>query len=145
MKVVTAPQIERITGKSLFIAGGISGCSNWQQELIQLLRDEKITILNPRRNKYEDYENIEEEQISWEHIHLRKADAISFWFPNETLCPITLFELGKALMLNKKVFIGVDPKYKRKSDVEIQTKLSNPDIKIVYSLKEIADQIKAWA
>jgi hypothetical protein len=47
--------------------------------LIQLLRDEKITILNPRRNKYETTKTSRRSNFL-EHIHLRKADAISFGF-----------------------------------------------------------------
>jgi hypothetical protein len=79
-----------------------------------------------------------EKQIVWEYKHLQEADIISFWFDKGSLGPISLYELGKYLHAsNKRGFIGIHPEYKRKQDIEIQTNLSRPDIKIVYSLDEL--------
>ncbi len=143
MKYIGCPEVYNGKGKSLFLAGGITGCVNWQAELVELLKEEKIVLLNPRRKKFEVEDSIiEEEQIKWEFEHLKKADMVSFWFTEETLCPITLYELGKQSALDKPIFIGIHPNYKRKRDVEIQTKLIRPEIKIVYSLRELAGQIK---
>lgn len=86
----------------------------------------------------------EEEQITWEHTHLLKADAILFWFPCETLCPIALYELGSWIFRPKKLFIGCHPEYKRKTDVEIQTKLERPKQRILYSLDDLAKQVLEW-
>jgi len=111
-----------------------------------MIWNEDITIINPRRKYFPtDNPNIESEQITWEYYHLLRASAVSFWFPPETLCPITLYELGKQSANKKPIFIGVDPKYARKTDVEIQTRLARPEIKIVYSLEDLAGQIKEWA
>lgn len=134
-----------IAEKSLFLAGGITGCGDWQSDLIKKIEDEDITILNPRRKVYPDYPDAEREQIEWEYNAMEDAQAISFWFPNETLCPITLYELGKISVGDKPLFIGVDPKYARKTDIEIQTKLIRPDVKIVYSIDELASQVREWA
>ena len=41
-------------------------------------------------------------------------------------------------MTKKPIYIGVHPEYKRRIDIEIQTSLVRPDIKIVYSLVELA-------
>jgi hypothetical protein len=35
----------------------------------------------------------------------------------------------------------VHPDYQRRLDIELQTKLTRPDIKIVYSLYELAKQV----
>lgn len=146
MKYIECPEIYEGNEKSLFLAGGISNCPVWQQDLAKLLKDTDLTILNPRRKHFPtDSPNLVEEQIIWEYNHLAKASAVSFWFPRETLCPITLYELGKQSTGMKPLFIGVHPEYARKRDVEIQTKLIRPEIKIVYSLEETAEQIKAWA
>ena len=69
---------------------------------------------------------------------MRLASAIAFWFPPETLCPITLFELGAWSMTNKLLFIGVDPRYQRFLDVKIQTKLARPELVILESLTDLA-------
>jgi hypothetical protein len=130
--------------KSLFLAGSISGARNWQLDLVKLLKDEDIVIFNPRRKKFPHKENAAKMQIKWEHRHLQKSDAISFWLSKETLSPITLYELGAWSMTSKKIFIGVDPLYKRSMDVEIQTKLVRPNVKIVWDLKSLASLIKKW-
>ena len=41
------------------------------------------------------------------------------------------------------IFVGMDKEYERKQDVVIQTKLARPEIKIVYSLEDLAQQIKS--
>ena len=146
MKCIEAPEIYRGKDKSLFLAGGISNCPNWQLELRELIGNEKIVLLNPRRDSFPiTNPHAAEEQIRWEFDHLRKADAISFWFPKETLCPIVLCELGAWSMTDKPIFVGVHPEYPRRQDVEIQTKLARPDVKVVYDLESLSNQIKGWA
>lgn len=146
MRYVECPAIYSGNDLSLFLAGGISGCLDWQKVLIDLLQDTNFTILNPRRQKFDlSKKDIEDEQISWEYSHLNKASAVSFWFPCETLCPITLYELGKQSMSSKPIFVGVHPEYSRKKDLEIQTSLIRPEVKIVYSLEELAKQIMGWS
>jgi len=81
------------------------------------------------------------EQIEWEFDHLRKAEAILFWFPQESVCPIALYELGAWCMTEKQLFIGVHPEYERKIDIEEQTRLVRPEIQLVYSLRDLADQV----
>ncbi len=145
MRYIECPEIYEGNERSLFIAGGISNCPDWQSELIKLLKDTNLTILNPRRKHFPtNNSGIEEEQIAWEYLYLAKATAVSFWFPRETLCPITLYELGKQSTGKNPMFIGVRPDYQRRKDVEIQTRLVRPEIKIVYSLEDLAKQIKMW-
>lgn len=91
MRYIEAPTIYRGNGRSLFLAGGITGCPDWQSKLIDLLKNEDVVILNPRRKDFpiNDPKAIEK-QIVWEYNHLKKANAISFWFPKESICPIAL-------------------------------------------------------
>lgn len=146
MEYIESPKNYNGKGKSLFLAGGITNCPNWQLDLVDLLKNENIIILNPRRKNFLLNDPIvNKKQIKWEHNHLRKAKAISFWFPKETLCPIVLYELGSWSMTDKPLFIGVHPEYKRREDVEIQTKLVRPDIKIVYNLKDLSEYIINWS
>ena len=131
--------------KSVFMAGGITGCPNWQKEVFELLKDKDCVFLNPRRKNFPiDDPSAAKKQITWEHDHLREATAILFWFPKETICPIVLYELGTLSMAEKPIFIGVHPKYQRKQDIEIQTELVRPDVRIVYNLKDLAAQIRKW-
>jgi len=127
---------------SIFLAGGITNCPDWQQEMVELLHDTDLILLNPRRADFPIGDpNAAKEQITWEHDHLRKATMILFWFPCETLCPIVLYELGAWSMTDKLIFVGMHPEYQRRQDVEIQTRLARSDVRIVYKLKSLADLI----
>ena len=126
--------------KSVFLAGGISGCEPWQDYVTKALKDLDIAVLNPRRKNFPmDDPGAAFTQIKWEHDNLRKADSICFWFCKETECPIVLYELGAWSMTSKPIVIGIDPNYSRKQDVEIQTKLVRPDVKVVYSLDDMIE------
>jgi len=130
--------------ESIFLAGGITNCPNWQKELIKLLEDTELVIYNPRRENFPIHDsNASFEQIKWEHKYFRKVDMISFWFSRGSLNPIVLFELGRwsHFLLDKVIFVGVDLEYERRRDVEIQLELEKPEIKVVYSIKELSNQI----
>lgn len=109
----------------LFLAGGITNCSDWQKQVVESLRDiQGITVFNPRRANFDvTNSNASKDQIFWEYHRIREATHIMFWFTPETLCPITLFELGAALERNHNLIIGCHPDYKRKFDVEYQASL----------------------
>ena len=147
MKYIECPEIysKERNEKSLFIAGGITGCENWQNDFVTSLKNENLVILNPRRKNFINDEENSIAQIKWEYGHLKKASAVSFWFTSETLCPITLYELGKAQAMKKLVFLGVHPDYKRKFDLEVQTSLIRPESKIVYSLNDLLKQVIEWS
>ena len=145
MRYVEAPEAYDGSRRSLFIAGGITGCANWQRSLVDLLQDTALVLLNPRRTDFAlDDPTAAAVQIAWEHHHLRKATAISFWFPAETLCPIVLYELGAWSMTDKRLFVGTHPAYQRRQDVFLQTGLVRPDVSLVLSLPALAAQIRKW-
>jgi len=145
MRYVEAPTIPRFSPreKLLFLAGGIQGCPDWQSDMVSLLHDTSWVVLNPRRTNFPIHDpTAADAQIQWEYDHLRYADVILFWFPCETLCPIVLYELGAWSMTKKPLYVGVHPDYQRRQDVEIQTRLSRPDVRIVYSLEALAQEVK---
>ena len=146
MRYIESPtEFPDSSATSLFLAGGITGCPDWQQEVVSMLRLRPVAIFNPRRKHFPiDDPTASRKQIDWEFRYLRKATAISFWFPYETLCPIVLYELGAWSMMSKPIFVGVHPDYKRRADVEIQTSLVRKDVEIVYSLEDLVQQIVSW-
>ncbi len=144
MKYVESPNIYKphVGERSIYLAGGITGCPNWQQEIVPLLNETNLVLLNPRRKNFPIGDStVAEIQIKWEYDHLRVADEILFWFPYETLCPVALYELGAWCMTDKPLYVGVHPDYPRRLDVEVQTKLARPDIQIAYSPSELAKQV----
>lgn len=141
MELITAPA-ETPTNIDLFLAGGITNCPDWQKEISTYLNHLNITVANPRRVEVFKPED-EAAQISWEYHALKKTKAILFWFPEETLCPITLFELGKFTMRKDiPVFVGTHPNYKRKNDVYYQLLLERPEIEVVHTIHELGLQVQ---
>ena len=130
---------------SVFLAGGITGCPDWQANMVALLSHTDLTVFNPRRANFPmDDPKAALNQTRWEHQQLRKATAVMFWFPMEALCPIVLYELGAWSMTDKRLFVGMHVEYQRKQDVEIQTALVRRDVTIVRSLSELANQVLDW-
>lgn len=131
--------------EAVFLGGGISDCPDWQSYFIKHIntRVHDYTIYNPRRSGF-DITNSEDSriQIDWEHKHLEAASVLVFWFPMETLCPITLFELGKYCRdMDKTLIIGCHPEYKRRMDVIEQMKLVRPDIAVHDNLHGIIHEL----
>lgn len=131
--------------RSLFLAGGITGCPDWQSEAVEKLRSYNVEFYNPRRKDFPiDNPDESEKQIYWERHHLEKADAILFWFPKETLCPITLFELGFWLgRKSKPIFVGYHKEYRRRMDVIIQCRLSG--IQASDEFGNVLGKVREWA
>lgn len=147
MRYIECPEnlvVTNIDEEVMFMAGGITNCPNWQQDYRSLLEGVKgLVVLNPRRANFDTRKTGESEfQIEWEHRHLMRSDVVSFWFPMETLCPITLFELGKISATPKfKIFVGTHPDYQRKFDVIHQLALVRPEVTVVHSLEELSQQV----
>ncbi len=145
MKHVQPPIEFEGSQPSIFLAGGISGCRNWQQRMANLLAGSRLAVLNPRRDEFPlNDPDAGRQQITWEFQHLRQATARLFWFPPETLCPIALFELGGWMKTREPLFVGMHPNYARRFDLEMQLHLARPDVSPVYELRELAEQVLAW-
>jgi hypothetical protein len=146
MLYIEAPTEYAGAGPSLFLAGGITDCGNWQRDFADALRGTDLVVLNPRRERFPtDDPTAAEQQIRWEFRHLRRATARLFWFPSATLCPIALFELGAWSRGGEPLFVGVDPAYARRTDVEVQMRLARPDVNVVYSLRDLTKQVSAFS
>ncbi len=135
--IVEAPKeyygLMRSRWPSLFIAGGITGCENWQKDLIKGIEKEDIIIYNPRRETFDMSDrSATEVQICWEFDKLMKADIVIFWFAYGTDNPIVLYELGLwgNSQTGRPIVIGVDERYSRKTDVIYQTALARPEVTV---------------
>lgn len=132
---------------SVFLAGGISNCPNWQERAVQRLmatNNDRMVIINPRRGEF-DLSNPKEaeRQIEWEFAHLHIANIIMFWFPCETLCPITLYEYGRWINSVKMIFAGCHPDYARKFDLIVQSRLEHKIID--FDLDKTLDRVVAFS
>ena len=136
-----------LSSKSVFLAGGITGCPDWQTTMAQDLIDgtKDLLVFNPRReNVPMEDGKAADAQIAWEHRHLRAASAVSFWLCKDTIQPIVLYELGAWTMTTKTIFVGVEPGYPREQDVRIQTRLMRPYVNIVSKIEDLVKQVTDW-
>lgn len=123
----------------VFLGGGISGCPDWQSQILQMLEDVPHgTLINPRRAEFPmDDQDAGLRQIVWEYNRLwLNTDIFTMWFCKETLCPICLFETGAHISRHKvlteygisrglyAIIVGGDPEYERRFDVETQAALA---------------------
>ncbi len=138
--------------KTVFLAGNISNTWNWQNKMVEMLGRTDLTVINPRREFFDESNPLlPKQQIAWEFFFLKETAAISFWFDKDTMAPISLYELGFQLGKivggnnSKKIFIGVDKEYKRKVDVEEQLRNTKLDININYDIADLAHDIIEWS
>ena len=131
-RYIRAPENDFFSGyaPTIFLGGGISNCPDWQLIAAEyLLSFTNYRVYNPRRVEAFDIDDAQAApiQIKWEFDRLIIPQVyILFWFPKETLCPITLFEYGKALGSgHNRIFVGCHEEYQRKLDLIEQTKLMN--------------------
>lgn len=133
MRVITAPERSQSYGIKVFLAGGITGCERWQDEVINELERlalyhdlSNVTVYNPRRDNFDvTNPDAEIEQIKWEHDYLNSCNIVSYFFAAcESLQPITLYELGRyGKSKGTEPVITVQKGYLRERDVLIQTAL----------------------
>ena len=144
MKVITAPEhYDLQPGEiSVFLAGGITNCEDWQTEVIKLLQKnnyptdiENLVIFNPRRENFPINDpNAAQEQIEWEFNALEKCDIFSMYFSGgDSDQPICMYEIGRNIVRMQmkhpldwmeRIIITVEKGYKREQDVRIQTQLA---------------------
>lgn len=125
--------------KSIFLAGGITGCPDCQAEATAMfLKETDLVIFNPRRKDF-DIDDVYAVpiQINWEHTRLWWSDLILFWFPEETTYPIALYELGAWASRTRTIFVGCHKEYPRRMDMWHQLQLERPEISLHTSLTSL--------
>lgn len=138
-QVIIAPSGENAEFPSVFLAGGITNCKDWQNDVIRALEHQKVTIFNPRRETFDiTDQNVTYEQIRWEYERLEQMDIFSMYFCSGISDqPICMYELGRNIlrMQNRfpwdwenRIIIGIEDGYSRAKDVIIQASLCAPNL-----------------
>lgn len=132
--VLTAPNTNDAKYISVFLAGGITGCPNWQKEVIKELEYENVSVYNPRQEHFVVTDkNASYKQIAWEYERLEKMDIFSMYFcRGDSIQPICLYELGRNIIRlqnrfprdwQNRIIISIEDGYQREQDVIIQVDL----------------------
>ena len=127
----------------VFLAGGITNCYEWQNMVIERLKEfndtDRLVMFNPRRDDFPiGNPNASLEQIKWEYKWLERMDIFSMYFAkSESDQPICMYELGRNLLRmqmryppswRKRIIISVEQGYRREQDVDIQTALATNNL-----------------
>jgi hypothetical protein len=136
----------------VFLAGSIEmgAAVNWQARVIGDLRTEEGTILNPRRDDWDDSWVQEvtnqqfHEQVEWELQAQKEADIIAMHFDPDTKSPITLLELGLAAVQRNgwdTLIVHCPKGFWRKGNVDIVCDMY--EVLQVDTIEEMIDSIRA--
>lgn len=156
MRVITAPEvyIPEPNDIKVFLAGGITGCYNWQSDVIKKLHLydglDRLVVFNPRRDNFPiDDPDAAPQQIKWEFTALEQMDIFSMYFDGgESLQPICQYELGRYICRMQmrfpadwedRIIVNTNRNYKRKLDVKYQTYLISRHIDVC----EVTDALAA--
>jgi hypothetical protein len=142
------------TGPAVFMAGGITGCPDFQSQVTAALADDHVVLFNPRRSRFDLTDpDATAEQVQWEYDH-RTHDALAymlFWFPAaDSPQPIAMLELGDALArADLPIVVGADRGFPRYRDVVLQCRAARPaltvhtDLASSAAIQQAADTVPA--
>jgi len=123
-------QVGDKNGPLVFLSGSIEmgKAIDWQAKVAEGLKDEKVVLLNPRRDDWDsswkqslDCEPFVD-QVNWELNGLEKSDLIAVHLEPDSVSPVTLLEIGLYARHNKyenKMIIHCPPGYFRKGNIDV--------------------------
>lgn len=124
---IKAPnKVPEVKYPKIFLAGSIEmgQAEDWQDKVVDALRDKDVLVLNPRRESWDssweqNKENpIFKEQVLWELDSLAISDYIVMYFDPNTKSPISLLEMG-LYAHNGKLLVVCPDGFWRKGNVDI--------------------------
>ena len=118
---------------------------DWQAKVSKELKNEKVILLNPRRDDWNTaWKPVKEEpefrkQVEWELNALEKADYIIMFFGKDSKSPISLLEMGLYAKSGKLLVICPDG-FWRKGNVDITAEKYG--VKQFDSIENVLDYLK---
>lgn len=114
----------------LFLAGSIDmgTAEHWQERVVRLLHGSTGTILNPRRDDWDNtwvqsiHNRQFRQQVEWELEAQESADRIALYISSESSAPITLLELGLFAHKAPNITVCCPDGFFRKGNVDIVCK-----------------------
>lgn len=144
IQIITAPSVVLPAYPTVFLAGGITNCKEWQDEVIDQLKNEDISVFNPRQKHFDITDkDASYKQILWEFERLEKMDIFSMYFCNDNSDqPICMYELGRNIVKmqmrfpndwEERIIISVEDGYRRRTDEMIQVGLCAPNLFVEFN------------
>ncbi|MDH0659942.1 MULTISPECIES: nucleoside 2-deoxyribosyltransferase domain-containing protein [Empedobacter] len=131
----------------IFLGGTIDmgNSEDWQAKVSKELKNEKVILLNPRRDDWNTaWKPVKEEpefrkQVEWELNALENADYIIMFFGKDSKSPISLLEMGLYAKSGKLLVICPDG-FWRKGNVDITAEKYG--VKQFDSIENVLDYLK---
>jgi hypothetical protein len=153
--IFDAPQVVKISGPLIFLAGPIQGAPLWHNEAISIIRklDKRIHIASPRRRKLkrstEFTDKMRNKQVDWETRYLNRAaenGVIIFWLAKEhrhirtrAYAQTSRFELGewkeRSRWTKAKLVVGIQEGFTNARYIRRRLAQECPDIPIMDTLE----------
>lgn len=132
---------------SVFFGGSIDQgrAIDWQADLAGRIADMSVTVLNPRREKWDAgleqdiSDPVFREQVEWELDALEASDLVIFYFAPGSQSPITLMELG-LYAKSGKVVVCCPKGFWRRGNIQIVCR--RYDIPLVETLVGLEREIR---
>lgn len=164
MRIITAPEEYTIADNeiSIFLAGGITNCPDWQSETIESLKHifaieqaDDVVIFNPRRENFPiDKPGESYRQILWEFEALEKCDIFTMYFSSgDSDQPICMYELGRNILRmqmkyptdwERRIVVSIARNYKRFDDANYQTQFACGNRKIMLNTQYAEECLKDY-
>jgi len=129
MREIKAPKFVSDKVATIFLAGSIEmgAAEMWQERVVQMLEDSHWTILNPRRDDWDNswQQSLEDErfveQVQWELQGLETCEKAIVYFAPDTKAPITLLELGLLSQMKEPedILVVCPDGFYRKGNVQV--------------------------
>jgi hypothetical protein len=150
MKEIKAPKFVNDKIATIFLAGSIEMgvAEQWQERAVRLLKDSSWTILNPRRDDWDNswQQNMQDErfveQVEWELQGIEGSEKVIVYFDPTTKAPITLLELGLISQMKEphEIFVVCPEGFYRKGNVDVVC--NRYKIKQYETLEEVCKSIR---
>lgn len=144
MQVIRIPAQYHGDAPSVFLGGGAGG-RDWRRTLIGLISDTTWVLLDPLTPPdFGDDGDALRRRTEWEFEHLGRATVKLFWFPADTPCMLSLFELGAWAKEDVPLVLGIEPGYQKRDELLLQMQLERPQLAIASTLHELAAHLKRY-
>lgn len=127
----------------------------WQQKIIdhflynegdtimKAMSMNNLTLICPKLTRLDNTKSERKKQIMWEHSHMKSADAIAFYFSQET-CPTALLYFGKYINTNKKIFLCLEESFDKTLEIFAHARIEKPDLNINYKTEDLIEEMQRY-
>lgn len=144
IKLFEQPSMSGERHPTVFLAGGIVGCPDWQNQVMQGLSDLRILFFNPRHDKDGKDIHFNSKVDQWVENWIIRTGLVAFWFCKETTQHKWIFQLGRMSDKVKPIIVGLHPDYKFAQDIQNLFILSRVRARLVYNIEDLIDKIRQF-